>query len=115
MIKVALLCPNSTLSLRPTMAEVVQMLEGDLKITSVMPDHGLYGHNLSISKLMDIDTTTHGSSSTTTGTTDFVRLVSLGPSGGLLMGFGFGPETRHKEYETAKVDSLQVVSELRLT
>jgi len=26
-----------------------------------------------------------------------VRLVSLGPSGGLLMGFGFGPETRHKE------------------
>uniref|UniRef100_A0A0D3CSX5 non-specific serine/threonine protein kinase n=1 Tax=Brassica oleracea var. oleracea TaxID=109376 RepID=A0A0D3CSX5_BRAOL len=99
MIKVALLCPNSTLSLRPTMAEVVQMLEGDLKITSVMPDHGLYGHNLSISKLMDIDTTTHGSSSTTTGTTDFVRLVSLGPSGGLLMGFGFGPETRHKEYE----------------
>ena len=77
MIKVALLCPNSTLSLRPTMAEVVQMLEGDLKITSVMPDHGLYGHNLSISKLMDIDTTTHGSSSTTTGTTDFEMKSSV--------------------------------------
>ena len=29
---------------------------------------------------------------------DLVRLVSLGPSGGLLMGFGFRPETRHKEY-----------------
>ncbi|KAF3525539.1 hypothetical protein F2Q69_00048498 [Brassica cretica] len=77
MIKVALLCTNSTLSLRPTMAEVVQMLEGDLKITSVMPDHGLYGHNLSISKLMDIDTTTHGSSSTTTGTTDFEMKSSV--------------------------------------
>lgn len=59
------------------MAEVVQMLEGDLKIASVMPDHGLYGHNLSISKLMDIDTTTHGSSSTTTGTTDFEMKSSV--------------------------------------
>ncbi|KAH0918584.1 hypothetical protein HID58_026244 [Brassica napus] len=77
MIKVALLCTNSTLSLRPTMSEAVQMLEGDLKITSVMPDHGLYGHNLSISKLMDIDTTTHGSSSTTTGTTDLEMKSSV--------------------------------------
>ncbi|XP_056847272.1 probable LRR receptor-like serine/threonine-protein kinase At1g29720 isoform X2 [Raphanus sativus] len=70
MIKVALVCTNSTLSLRPTMSEAVQMLEGELDITSVMPDHGLFGHNLSISKLVDIDTTTHGSSSTTTGMTD---------------------------------------------
>ena len=76
-IKGALLCTNSTLSLRPTMSEAVQMLEGDLKITSVMPDHGLYGHNLSISKLMDIDTTTHGSSSTTTGTTDLEMKSSV--------------------------------------
>ncbi|CAH8326804.1 unnamed protein product [Eruca vesicaria subsp. sativa] len=71
MIKVALLCTNSTPSLRPTMSEALQMLEGEIEITHVMPDHGLYGHNLSISKLMDTDTTTrHGSSSTTTGMTD---------------------------------------------
>ncbi|KAG2325275.1 hypothetical protein Bca52824_008003 [Brassica carinata] len=77
MIKVALLCTNSTLSLRPTMSEAVQMLEGELEITSVMPDHGLYGHNLSISKLMDTDTTTHGSSSTTTGMTDLEMKSSV--------------------------------------
>ncbi|KAF8080065.1 hypothetical protein N665_0978s0007 [Sinapis alba] len=70
MIKVALICTNSNPSLRPTMSKAVQMLEGQIEITNVMPDHGLYGHNLSFSKLMDIDTTTHGSSSTTTGMTD---------------------------------------------
>ncbi|VVA92984.1 unnamed protein product [Arabis nemorensis] len=67
MIKVALVCTNSSPSLRPTMSEVVQMLEGELDITQVMSDPGLYGHDLSISKLRDNDT--HGSSSTS-GVTD---------------------------------------------
>ncbi|KFK44799.1 hypothetical protein AALP_AA1G304800 [Arabis alpina] len=67
MIKVALVCTNSSPSLRPTMSEVVEMLEGEMDITQVMSDPGLYGHNLSISKLGDIDT--HGSSSTS-GVTD---------------------------------------------
>ncbi|XP_010460740.1 PREDICTED: probable LRR receptor-like serine/threonine-protein kinase At1g29720 [Camelina sativa] len=62
MIKVALVCINSSPSLRPTMAEAVQMLEGEIEITQVMSSPGLYGPNWSISKLRDINT--HGSSST---------------------------------------------------
>ncbi|XP_048605774.1 probable LRR receptor-like serine/threonine-protein kinase At1g29720 [Brassica napus] len=56
MIKVALVCTHSSPSLRPTMSEAVQMLEGEIEVTQVMSDHGLYGHNWSISKLRDADT-----------------------------------------------------------
>ncbi|KAF3605174.1 hypothetical protein DY000_02047381 [Brassica cretica] len=56
MIKVAIVCTNSSPSLRPTMSEVVQMLEGEVEITQVLSDPGLYGHNWSISDLRDIDT-----------------------------------------------------------
>ncbi|XP_056855890.1 probable LRR receptor-like serine/threonine-protein kinase At1g29720 isoform X2 [Raphanus sativus] len=67
MIKVSLVCTHSSPSLRPTMSEAVQMLEGEIEVTQVMSDHGLYGHNWSISKMRDADT--HGSSSTS-GVTD---------------------------------------------
>ncbi|XP_056841627.1 probable LRR receptor-like serine/threonine-protein kinase At1g29720 isoform X2 [Raphanus sativus] len=56
MIKVAIVCTNSSPSLRPTMSEAVQMLEGEVEITQVISDRGLYGHNWSISNLRDIDT-----------------------------------------------------------
>ncbi|AEE31121.1 Leucine-rich repeat transmembrane protein kinase [Arabidopsis thaliana] len=67
MIKVALVCTNSSPSLRPTMSEAVKMLEGEIEITQVMSDPGIYGHDWSISKLRDIDT---HSSSSTSGVTD---------------------------------------------
>ena len=67
MIKVALVCTHSSPSLRPTMSEAVQMLDGEIEVTQVMSDPGLYGHNWSISKLRDADT--HASSSTS-GVTD---------------------------------------------
>ena len=51
MIEVALVCTNSSPALRPTMLEAMQMLEGEMEITPVMSDHGLYEHNLSISKM----------------------------------------------------------------
>lgn len=62
MIKVALLCTNSSPSLRPTMSEAVKMLEGEIEVTQVFSDPDLYGHNWSISKRRDIET--HGISST---------------------------------------------------
>ncbi|CAH2034368.1 unnamed protein product [Thlaspi arvense] len=68
MIKVALICTNSSPSLRPTMSEVVKMLEGEIEITQVMSDPVVYGHNWSFSMLKDIDR--HGSSSTMSGVTD---------------------------------------------
>ncbi|KAF2534041.1 hypothetical protein F2Q70_00030541 [Brassica cretica] len=49
MIKVAFVCTNSSASLRPAMSEAVQMLQGEIEITQVMSDPGLYDHNLSIS------------------------------------------------------------------
>ena len=67
MIKVALVCTNSSPLSRPTMSEAVQMLEGETKITQVLSDPGLYGNDWNISKLRGIDT--HGSSSTS-GLTD---------------------------------------------
>ncbi|XP_048619583.1 probable LRR receptor-like serine/threonine-protein kinase At1g29720 isoform X4 [Brassica napus] len=67
MIKVSLVCTNSSPLLRPTMSEVVQMLEGEIEITQVLSDPGLYEHNFSISKPRGTDT--HGSSSTS-GLTD---------------------------------------------
>ncbi|KAF2545835.1 hypothetical protein F2Q70_00021232 [Brassica cretica] len=67
MINVALVCTNSSPSMRPTMSEAVQMLEGVIEIKEVMPDSGLYGHDWSMSKLMHIDT--RGRSSTS-GVTD---------------------------------------------
>ncbi|KAF8089095.1 hypothetical protein N665_0518s0021 [Sinapis alba] len=70
MINVALVCTNSSPSLRPTMSEAVQMLEGVIEIKEVMPDHGLYGHDWSMSKLIHIDT--HGCSSTS-GVTDQIE------------------------------------------
>ncbi|XP_010480726.1 PREDICTED: probable LRR receptor-like serine/threonine-protein kinase At1g29720 [Camelina sativa] len=68
MIKVALICTNSSPSLRPAMSEAVKMLEGEIEIKQVMSDPGLYGHNWSFSKLSDLDK--HGSSSTSGVTTD---------------------------------------------
>ncbi|KAF2549900.1 hypothetical protein F2Q68_00034957 [Brassica cretica] len=67
MINVALVCTNLSPSLRPTMSEVVQMLEGVIEIAQVMSDPGLYGDDWSMSKLKDNDT--HGSSSMS-GVTD---------------------------------------------
>ncbi|CAN7077503.1 unnamed protein product [Brassica oleracea var. botrytis] len=67
MIKVAFVCTNSSPSLRPAMSEAVQMLQGEIEITQVMSDPGLYDHNFGISKLRGSDI--HGSSSTS-GLTD---------------------------------------------
>lgn len=65
MIKVALVCSNSSPSLRPTMSEAVQMLEGEIEITQVMSDPDSYGHTWSISERRDMGT--HGNSGTSNG------------------------------------------------
>ncbi|CAH2034376.1 unnamed protein product [Thlaspi arvense] len=42
MIKVSLLCSNKSPTLRPTMSEVVRMLEGEAEIEQVIADPGVY-------------------------------------------------------------------------
>ncbi|KAL0321322.1 UNVERIFIED_CONTAM: putative LRR receptor-like serine/threonine-protein kinase [Sesamum radiatum] len=40
MVKVAVLCTNTTPSVRPTMSEVVQMIEGKMEIPDAVPVEG---------------------------------------------------------------------------
>ncbi|XP_019094625.1 PREDICTED: probable LRR receptor-like serine/threonine-protein kinase At1g29720 [Camelina sativa] len=78
MINMALVCTNSSPSLRPTMSEAVRMLEGVMEITPVMSDPGLYGQNW-CSKLKNIDT--DGSSSTSGMTDQITRTTKSSVSG----------------------------------
>ncbi|KAJ4703725.1 putative Kinase [Melia azedarach] len=53
MIKVSLLCTNASPSLRPTMSEVVSMLEGKTTIPDIMPEAGSYSEDLRFKALRD--------------------------------------------------------------
>ena len=53
-IKVALLCTNVTPSLRPTMSEVVNMLEGQAGIPDVIPNASSCGEDLRFKALRDL-------------------------------------------------------------
>jgi len=46
MIKVALLCTNSSPALRPTMSAVVSMLEGQIAVHELLMDPSMYGEEL---------------------------------------------------------------------
>ncbi|XP_023633108.1 probable LRR receptor-like serine/threonine-protein kinase At1g29720 [Capsella rubella] len=46
MIKVSLLCSNKSPTLRPSMSEVVKMLEGETDIEQIISDPGVYGEDL---------------------------------------------------------------------
>ncbi|KAK2642591.1 hypothetical protein Ddye_024354 [Dipteronia dyeriana] len=51
MIRVALLCSNADPALRPTMSEVVSMLESQTIVQEVASDPGIYGDDLQIKQL----------------------------------------------------------------
>ncbi|XVF27426.1 hypothetical protein REPUB_Repub14bG0105700 [Reevesia pubescens] len=53
MIKVALLCTNASPSLRPTMSEVVGMLEGTITIPDVVPNASSYTEDLRFKAIRD--------------------------------------------------------------
>lgn len=53
MVKVGLLCSNASASLRPSMPEVVSMLEGRSAIPEVMPDPGNYMEDLRFKAMRD--------------------------------------------------------------
>lgn len=53
MIKVALVCTNASPSLRPTMSEVVSMLEGTSAIPDAVPVAGSYNEDLRFKTLKD--------------------------------------------------------------
>ncbi|TXG47705.1 hypothetical protein EZV62_026999 [Acer yangbiense] len=53
MIKVSILCTNGSPSLRPTMSEVVGMLEGTTKIPDAIPEAGSYSQDLRFKAIRD--------------------------------------------------------------
>ncbi|KAK8629313.1 hypothetical protein V6N13_078157 [Hibiscus sabdariffa] len=53
MVKIALLCTNGSPSLRPTMSEVVGMLEGTTDIPEMIPDPGIYNQDLRFKAIRD--------------------------------------------------------------
>jgi len=61
-IKVVLLCTNASPSLRPTMSEVVNMLEGRATIPDSIPPPGNYTEDLRFKALRDLDCHTKGRS-----------------------------------------------------
>lgn len=54
MVKVALLCTNASASLRPTMSEVVSMLEGQISVPDVAPQTSSYSGDLRFKSLKDL-------------------------------------------------------------
>ncbi|KAI9121686.1 hypothetical protein K1719_008719 [Acacia pycnantha] len=54
-LKVALLCTNASPSIRPTMSEVVNMLEGKMEIPNVVPEPGANNEDLRFKALRDLD------------------------------------------------------------
>ncbi|KAF3450424.1 hypothetical protein FNV43_RR06505 [Rhamnella rubrinervis] len=54
MVKVALLCTNASASLRPTMSEVVSMLEGRISVPDVVPEASSYSGDLRLKSLKDL-------------------------------------------------------------
>ncbi|KAK4491625.1 hypothetical protein RD792_002380 [Penstemon davidsonii] len=52
-VKVALLCTNATPSLRPTMTEVVQMLEGKMDVPDALPEGSTYTRDVRFKAMKD--------------------------------------------------------------
>ncbi|KAJ4703724.1 putative Kinase [Melia azedarach] len=53
MIKVSILCTNVSPSLRPTMSEIVSMLEGNTAVPDIIPEAGSYSQDLRFKTLRD--------------------------------------------------------------
>ncbi|KAK8551449.1 hypothetical protein V6N12_040087 [Hibiscus sabdariffa] len=76
MIKVALLCTNATPSLRPTMSDVVGMLEGTITIPDIVPDASSYNEDLRFKAIRDHRSSTHTHSQVHTSTSTGSQLES---------------------------------------
>ncbi|CAI9783780.1 unnamed protein product [Fraxinus pennsylvanica] len=55
MVKIALLCTNITPSVRPTMSEVVQMLEGQMAIPDVLTIGSMYTDDMRFKTMKDFN------------------------------------------------------------
>ncbi|KAM1108109.1 hypothetical protein TB2_004665 [Malus domestica] len=85
MVKVALLCTNASASLRPSMSEVVSMLEGQIPVPDVIPKPSTYTEDLRFKAMRDLhrqrddhsSSTAHTQSSTTVHTFESTSTTGL--------------------------------------
>ncbi|XP_056175532.1 probable LRR receptor-like serine/threonine-protein kinase RFK1 isoform X2 [Syzygium oleosum] len=99
-IKVVLLCTNASPSLRPTMSEVVNMLEGRATVSDPIPEPGKYSEDLRFKAMRDIRRHTQG------------RSMSGNQSGNMTSGnvtavhtFGSSSVSTHNEFVEIKPES----------
>ncbi|KAI6703551.1 hypothetical protein NL676_012687 [Syzygium grande] len=99
-IKVVLLCTNASPSLRPTMSEVVNMLEGRATVPDPIPEPGKYSEDLRFKAIRDVRRHTQG------------RSMSGNQSGNMTSGnvtavhtFGSSSVSTHNEFVEIKPQS----------
>ncbi|XP_057417309.1 probable LRR receptor-like serine/threonine-protein kinase RFK1 [Lotus japonicus] len=80
MLKVALLCTNTSPSLRPTMSEVVNMLEGRISIPDVDPETSVFREDLRFKAMRDIRQHKENHSLSTSQTDNSTGLTHSFPS-----------------------------------
>ncbi|KAK2384387.1 putative leucine-rich repeat receptor serine/threonine-protein kinase [Trifolium repens] len=76
LVKVALLCINSSPSLRPTMSEVVNMLEGRISVPDVIPEGNTLSEDLRFKSMRDIHQNREGHSASTSRTDGSTGLLT---------------------------------------
>ncbi|XP_038723730.1 probable LRR receptor-like serine/threonine-protein kinase RFK1 isoform X2 [Tripterygium wilfordii] len=102
MVKVALLCTNASSKMRPTMSEVVSMLEGEMPVPDMIPDPKNYMEDLRLKTMRDLrqqrphesssgsqtqnSTTINTSGSTSTFDQDFYEINPTSRPGSLIGG-----------------------------
>ncbi|XP_050107984.1 probable LRR receptor-like serine/threonine-protein kinase RFK1 isoform X5 [Malus sylvestris] len=85
MVKVALLCTNASASLRPSMSEVVSILEGQIPVPDVIPKPSTYTEDLRFKAMRDLhrqrgdhsSSTAHTQNSTTVHTFESTSTTGL--------------------------------------
>ncbi|CAI8618722.1 unnamed protein product [Vicia faba] len=75
-VKVALLCTNPSPSLRPTMSEVVNMLEGRISIPDIIPEGNTYTQDLRFKAMRDVHQNKEGHSLSTSRTDDSTGILT---------------------------------------
>lgn len=73
MVKVGLLCTNGSPSIRPTMSEVVSMLQGETQVPQVIPEAGTFSDDTRFKAMRDVHR--HRTSTNTTMTSSTLLLT----------------------------------------
>ncbi|KAK7318862.1 hypothetical protein RJT34_03569 [Clitoria ternatea] len=77
LMKVALLCTNASPSHRPTMSEVVNMLEGRMSIPDVIPETSNFAEDLRFKAMRDIHQQKENHSLSATGTDNSTGILTV--------------------------------------